>query len=172
MRSPHVFAAAALVAILTGPAATANPASPHVRGLSQPGRDLVTHASARSSVVRALMDAIEATDVVVYVTVEPLPEHQRSAYLSFLTAGGGLRYLVVKVDWVASPWEAIALLAHELQHAMEIAAAPEVRDAASLASLYSHIGWRSGEGQWETSRARGAGERARRELSSSAGSTM
>ncbi len=156
----------ALVAtLLAGNAAAATDPMAHVRGLNAEGRELIATASARSTVVHTLVNALQATDVVVYVTVEPLPGYRRTGYLSFLTAGGGLRYVVVKLDSFMHPRELAAMLGHELQHALEVASAPEVCDTKTLATLYERIGWRSGSGKWETELARATGERVTLELS-------
>ena len=61
--------------------------------------------------------------------------------------------------------EAIALIGHELQHALEIADATEVRDTTSLVRLYERIGHMSiGEHAYDTEAARDTGRVVRREL--------
>jgi hypothetical protein len=165
MRGALLLAITAFTAILSGDGAAAW--APHVRGLSAPGRELLTDASARSAVVRSLIEALDATNVIVYVTVEPLPGHRTSGYLSFLGAGGGSRYLLVRIDWLAPPRDLVVMLGHELQHALEVAAAPDVQDVLTFTALYRHIGWQSGPGRWETDLARQTGERVLRELSAS-----
>jgi hypothetical protein len=65
-----------------------------------------------------------------------------------VTVAGGHRYLRIHVDPGIPDQAAIALLAHELQHAMEIADARWVVDQRALAQLYMCIGFES--------RARGA----------------
>jgi hypothetical protein len=45
------------------------------------------------------------------------------------------------------------LLAHELQHANEVASAPEIRDLASFGKLFASRGWKHGDG-FETEQAR------------------
>jgi hypothetical protein len=102
------------------------------------------------------MDAVERTDVVVYVTdSECEGDNARNAYLRFVGRAAGLRYVSVYVDrYRISPTERIAFFGHELQHALEIAAAPGVRDAAGLRQLYRRIGWESGRDRFETDAAR------------------
>jgi hypothetical protein len=62
----------------------------------------------------------------------------------------------------------ISVMAHELQHALEVAEAPEVTDAASLVDLFRRIGYvkaESGRGiAYETKAARGVGDRVAEEL--------
>lgn len=49
--------------------------------------------------------------------------------------------------------ELVAILGHELQHAAEIAAAPWVHDAGTLARLYRRIGLRLGSNAFDTAAA-------------------
>lgn len=58
----------------------------------------------------------------------------------FVTRAGGQRYLRITLDVLVWGDAAIALLAHELQHAWEIAQAPWVIDQATLGQLYRRIG--------------------------------
>jgi hypothetical protein len=99
--------------------------------------------------------------------------HETKASLAFMTSSAGTRYLQVRIDrWRVPPWEAIAWLGHELQHAMEIAQAPEVHDDASLARLYRRIGWQWGGGTgFESDLARATGRRIIEELSGITGKT-
>jgi hypothetical protein len=64
----------------------------------------------------------------------------------------------------APPILQIPKLAHELQHALEFAASPEVRDAAGFRRLFTRIGWSAGPHRFETVAARLAEQRALTEL--------
>lgn len=155
---------AARVAV-TAPA----PASPqwsHVRPLTPSAAQLVLDAAACSPAARNLLDALERTDVVVYVSDSMCgPEDDPPAYLRFVSRAAGLRYLSVYVDrYRISPTERIAFFGHELQHALEIAAAPGVRDSAGLRQLYRRIGWESGRDRFETDAARAVTTLVRNEL--------
>jgi predicted ATPase len=59
-----------------------------------------------------------------------------------MAAAGGLRYVVIRLQPKRRAAE-IAMLAHELQHAVEIADTPSIVDEASLAREYARIGYRS-----------------------------
>jgi hypothetical protein len=63
-----------------------------------------------------------------------------------------------------SPDESIALLGHELQHAIEIAEAPEVYDEPGLVKLYQRIGVRGGLHVYDTLAAQEMGRAVRKEL--------
>ena len=56
--------------------------------------------------------------------------------LTFVSAAGGLRYVLVRLTRLDSRAQQIALLAHELQHAAEIADTPAIVDGPSLAREY------------------------------------
>jgi hypothetical protein len=115
--------------------------------------------------VENLVEELAGTDVVVYLADTIREGGRAPGYLTFLASAAGVRYVVVHIDrWCISPFDRIAVLAHELQHAMEVAQAPEVRDEATLALFYRRIGWQSGAGRFETAKARDTGERVRHQL--------
>ena len=88
--------------------------------------------------------------------------------LVYLSNEGATRYLLVRIDpWRAPMSERIALLGHELQHALEVAASPEVREEGGLETLYRRIGWEGMRGQFETKAAQVMGNRVRAQLSRS-----
>jgi hypothetical protein len=60
----------------------------------------------------------------------------------------------------------LSVAGHELQHALEVAAHPEVRDAATLGTLYEKIGiGMAHRGRFDTVAAQQAGRKVRNELS-------
>ena len=95
---------------------------------------------ALSSTVRGLVHELEDSDVIVHI-VAATSRSGPPGSLQFITRGGGFRFLRITVDATLSPRRRMALLAHELQHAVEVARASNVTDADSLASLYRRIGW-------------------------------
>ena len=59
----------------------------------------------------------------------------------------------------------IALVGHELRHALEVAESPDVRDEAGLIALYERIGHPStGIHQYDTLAAQDAGRQVKAEL--------
>jgi hypothetical protein len=120
----------------------------------------------RSSIVAGLLSDLERSDVVVYLT-DSMPGVPGSAksYLSFLAHEASQRYLLVRIDrWRLTPSEQIAFLAHELQHALEIAGAPEVRDVSAMVKLYRRIGWEGKTDQFETAAAQKITNRVRQQI--------
>jgi hypothetical protein len=127
---------------------------------------MLADAATRSSIVRSLLEDLERTDVVVYVSdsMSGLPG-EPAAYLEFVSYAAGTRYLLVRIDrWKLSPSDRIIWLGHELQHALEVAADPDVKDAAGLARLYRRIGWEGQTGRFDTRGARDTGIRVRNQL--------
>jgi hypothetical protein len=89
--------------------------------------------------------------------------------LTFVSAVGGYRYVHVRVARMASADVQIALIGHELRHAVEIADAPDVVDSSSLAREYQRIGFVSPSGttglSFDSDAAVQTGYRVLRELS-------
>jgi hypothetical protein len=123
-----------------------------------------------SATFRELVDRINASDVVVYVTAEAseLPPGL-DGRLTFLSATGGFRYVVVRVNARLSSPRLVALIGHELQHAREIADTDAIVDPSSMAHAYgSRLGYQQrsnpdGE-MFDSVAAIKAGERVLREL--------
>lgn len=118
----------------------------------------------RSATFRGLLDALRNSDLIVYIGSESLMAAPVIGEIHFLTSAGPHRYLRVLVKSELSPWDRAAMIAHELQHALEVAAAPEVRDTAAMDALYDRIGYRIGLDRHETEAAKLAGAIVQREL--------
>lgn len=146
-------------------AATAAPATPHLRGASDHETALIQDLLARSATARALASEIECRDVIVYVESTRTLSRGR-AVTRFVTASNGVRYLRITLGPVPHRDDLAALLAHELQHVTEIARAPDVVDDAGVLRLYRAIGEERGAGNaFETAAAREVGAQVRAELS-------
>jgi PadR family transcriptional regulator len=93
----------------------------------------------RSPTFRHLVDVLDTSDVIVYIETK----RTRDALDGYLThnivAAGGFRYLHVAIVTQGAEDRLIAVLAHELQHAVEVVHAPEVRDPESLAKMFSRV---------------------------------
>ena len=53
-----------------------------------------------------------------------------------MIVAGGIRYIHVMADVTGAETRGIGIIAHELQHAIEVAKAPDVRDDRHLALLF------------------------------------
>jgi hypothetical protein len=138
----------------------------HTRPVAPRAAALLAQAASRSSIVRSLLYALEQTNVFVYVSHEmTVPVVEPKAYVRFVATAAGRRYLLIEINgWQTAEASCIEYLGHELQHALEIAAAPEVRDSDGLERLYRRIGYESGRRQFETLAARSTGFRIRDQL--------
>lgn len=109
----------------------------HVRPIDARIRALVSAGLSRSETFRGLVAALDASDVIVYI--EPrVSRHALGGYLLHnIVATGGFRYLRIAIDVEGGSRRLLALLAHELQHALEVARAPHVRDSEGVRQLFS-----------------------------------
>jgi hypothetical protein len=114
----------------------------HIRTTDRRLLRLVRDGVRGSDTFRRLVDRIRASDVVVYLECGG-GKRSSAGRLTFMSAVGGYRYVHVRVARLASAAVQIALIGHELQHAVEIADAPDVVDASSLAREYERIGYLS-----------------------------
>jgi hypothetical protein len=114
---------------------------PHVRALDDRVRELLHVGSRQSRTFHDLMDSLEGSNVIVYIEARPIPERRFSGTTRLVVQAGGVRYVRIRVTLRSSVRQNIALLAHELQHAREMAWASWVVDAETCAALYRTIGF-------------------------------
>ena len=115
----------------TGPSASAEPAGMatlpadtwHVRSSKPALSDLIQDGYARSPTFRRLVDRLNAVHVVVYVEFQITPQRQRGYLSHNIREAGEWRYLQVRLR-ARSRSIMISVLAHELQHALEVASDP------------------------------------------------
>jgi|SRR5579871_549133 len=145
----------------------------HVRSESPVLRRLIADAMSGSPTFRVFVEEIDQSDVIVYVSVRVL-SRRLDGRIGFVGARPGQRLLAIELAYDC-PFDAqMPRLAHELQHALEIARAPWVVDAATLGEYYRRIGFQVsgdvGPAAYETADARAVSDRVRRELANSADS--
>ncbi len=136
---------------------------PRVRGLDPTAVRLLEAARAGSQTFRSLLDRLERSDLTVYVEFKPRDGRPR-ALTSIVGAIDGTRFVLASITTRADEADRFQLLGHELQHAVELADAPGVRDRAGVAALYARIGWSDRPGSFETAGAVDAGNAVRREM--------
>jgi hypothetical protein len=117
----------------------------HIRTTDDRLRRLLDQGRRTSPTFRALVQRLLDSDVVVYLWCDATRERVTDGRLTLVSAAGGLRYVVVRLVPLTSPERQIAIMAHELRHAVEIADAPDVVDDASLHRAYRRIGFVSRE---------------------------
>jgi hypothetical protein len=108
----------------------------HVRAMDPVLRAWITEGATESRTLRDLLARLAASDVIVHVVVVDRLHGGVNGQLSFVTATRSARYLRAEITRRGNRTDTIALVAHELQHAAEVAAAPRVRDATSMATFY------------------------------------
>jgi hypothetical protein len=147
-------------------AADLRPFEQHVRTTDPSLRTIIRHGVDTSPSFFALVDALTRSDVIVYVQRGQPPPNVRGQ-LSFVAATAGVRYVRVEVAWNLPPQQMLSTLAHELQHANEVAQTPSIVDEASLGRAFAWIGherWDFGGQRYESTAAIEAGARVWREF--------
>jgi len=120
-----------------------------------------------SPTFRQLVARLEASDIVVYLMFDGSLAPHTDGHVSLMAMAGGRRYLRLSIDRHTAGCQRLAILGHELQHAVEIAEAADAVDQASMVSLYRRIGFRSARGRPESFDSRLAietGRQVRREV--------
>jgi hypothetical protein len=135
----------------------------HVRAASPAARLLIDESARYSPTVRDLIDRVDRSDVIVYVQMTASSQ-VASASTTFVTATEGQRYLRILIHAGTPVWSRAQLLAHELQHVIEIASEPEVASNDGIRSLYERIGHASGKDRYETGAARQIEAKVRAEI--------
>jgi hypothetical protein len=154
-----------IVLLLLGAPAADKPSvapTPRVRATGA-AVSLLEQTRARSATVRDLLARLADTDVIVYIEVTTSPQ-VATARTKLVTATPSARFLRIGVSSTMPPPDLPSLVAHELQHALEIAERPDVRDDEGVRRLYARIGHQGGHDQYETDAARIVERRVRREL--------
>lgn len=160
-------APASVIAPLTAAQVHAVMSAPtrHVRAVGPHLTKVIAEGMRRSGTFAHLVLALNRSDVIVYIeTGRGLPVTVAGRLL--LAAGTeGQRYLRIQVAGHATSNDLIALVGHELRHALEVAESPDVRDERTLIALYERIGHpMGGLHQYDTAAAQDAGRKVRKEL--------
>jgi hypothetical protein len=131
---------AALCHLIAATASAADGAQapiPRVRTTTAAVATLIEQATTLSATFRGLVDVINATDGLVYVDDGKCPGSIRACLMHSVTIAGPNRLLRAKVDVNRSTHEElIALIGHELQHAVEILSNLALRNNAQVLTFY------------------------------------
>ena len=119
---------------------------PHIRSTEPELLDDIERGALLSPTLRRLIARIESSDLVVYLVFDRPASPAMAGHLSLLAAVPQRRYLRIAIDRRSSGCRRLAILGHELQHAVEIADADRVVDQDGVASLYRLIGFSSNAG--------------------------
>ena len=131
--------------------------------------------AARSPTFAGLLRQLADTDVIVFIEPAVRLPSGASGCLTFVAKTPSWRYMQILLDVQLARPQAIAIVGHELQHALEVASDPRVIDETTLGAMYLRIGrradqWRGHE-VFDSAQAIAAGRTILRELddTSSAG---
>jgi hypothetical protein len=174
MRAPSRAAVPVVALLLAWPFASSgaqradNPSFFNIRPLNDAAEELLRVSTERCPTIDRLGRYLETSNVVVYLTVMPLLDYDTGA-TRFMSSAGGTRYLAIDVNSMNDTWSVVGWLAHELQHAVELAENPDVVDAETMAALYRKIGWPVSDTEWETDEAVRVGHEAQLEYAAWSG---
>jgi hypothetical protein len=161
--------ATALIAVGASAAPPRDPMA-KVRPDGEKAAALLSNAVDASASVRRLVAELEASDLIVLVSVRPpTPDESRRSFRGSLRLAGvghGQRFASVWVDEWAGARERVGLLAHELQHAVELANAPWVTTQDQVRERFGAIGREHCRDRFETEAAIDAELAARQEAAS------
>ena len=127
---------------------------------------LIRQATDRSPTFRGIVDAIHASDGIVYVQRDRCRHYVRSCLVIWMGLAGPNRVLRVNVAGGKNDIETMASIAHELRHVLEVLSEPGVRSSAGMYQFYRSNHARRGE-TFETAAAIDAGDAVYKELKSS-----
>jgi hypothetical protein len=134
----------------------------HVRTTDPYVETLLGEGSTRSETFRQLVEALDESDLFVYVEMGYLDVPSQVQFAVATAAG---RYVRITIN-AGQEFEdtQIAWLGHELQHAVEVAAAPEVTNPETLGLFYSRFAQKMHDHAWCTAEAQAVTERVMEEL--------
>lgn len=138
---------------------------PHVRPLDLVSRLALERGVEESARFRALLDELDGSNVIVHVVAAPTLTLGVIGTMRFVASLGDTRYIRVTIAATSPPALRVATLAHELQHACEVArSAATTHDA--VRRLYQRIGSEvpGSRDAWETDDAQHIGAEVLAEL--------
>ena len=101
---------------------------------------LISQATQRSATFRREVDAINATDGLVYVHEGRCGHAVFACLLMTVELRGAYRLLHVKLDLRRTDRDNMAAIGHELQHALEVLGDPHVTSNGKILSFYQQLG--------------------------------
>lgn len=129
-----------LIAALCSAPLFAQTVMPRVRTTNAEIAALIDQARTSSATFVHLVDIIDTTDGLVYIDNGTCPGRYKACLMHSVTIAGPNRLLRIKVDIRRSDGELIALVGHELQHAIEILSNPALRNNAQVLTFYQSGG--------------------------------
>jgi hypothetical protein len=135
----------------------------HVRTTDPRVQGWLRFGAAESQTFRNLVNLLAESDLIVHVQVVDRLTTAGQTY--FVTSTASVRYVRIDVVNGGSANEMVALIGHELQHAVEIAHEPRIRDRQTLSVFYRQMAGNSTTStEYDSAAARVMEDRVRREL--------
>ena len=142
-----------------------DPIGSRVRAIDPRAREWIRVGTTESPTFRALLGRLAGSDLILYIEIVNRNIGGFAGRLYFVTATASVRYVRIELVPDSNVRDMVALLGHELQHAVEIADARQVRDRQALALLYLGMGENTlNRSQYDSVAARVTEERVRSEL--------
>jgi hypothetical protein len=107
-----------------------------VRSSSAKVRALIAEATERSATFRDLISRIDASDGIVLVEEDTCPARLRACLAHRVTLAGDYRILFVYLDVSGRDIDLMALIGHELRHALEVFDEPSLRSDEAIKWFY------------------------------------
>ena len=168
MRCATALLTGAMTLVLAVGAEARGPAfsGPHVRALDPAAAALMAEGQQKSATVRDLFKKLDGTDIVAYVRIAAPSAGTPKAALTFVGKSKILRFVMASIASDLPADRRIEMLAHELQHAVDVARLPWVTDNIQFQSYLSLTGWRDATTAvgYETATACRAERQARKEV--------
>ena len=142
----------------------------NVRTSDAPLRLALASCYDQSPTCRHLIETIDASTTIAMVRIGYCKSISgtSASCLHFMVDSGGFRYLRITMDPALRGETLVAMLGHELQHAVEIVRAPEVTSLETMRTLYSRIGYSRDryrvQDEWETAEAKQVADAVEGEL--------
>ena len=143
-----------LLLTIYGAPAPQGPAMPRVRAENPVLSAAIVQGAERSKTFSRLIEAMNATDGLVYVLEGRCGQGVRACLHMSVELAGENRLLRILVTPRRAPGcELIASIGHELQHALEALSDPNVRTSSGLSSFFHRIGLKGRPHRFETREA-------------------
>ncbi len=117
-----------------------SPFAEPVRPITPELKQFVDTGYRRSHTFRSILDGLAGKFVIVHLVPAASLPSGLSGGLQFVTTANGYRYLRISMRTDLDPAVLIAVLGHELQHALEIGQARHVVDLGTLRHFYRLTG--------------------------------
>lgn len=135
-----------------------------LRPLDAVARSVVEIGLERSDLFRALAGRVDRSDVIVYISTSNSLSNGTDGRLQLMTVVSKVRYLLITIRRDLTADRLVAMLGHELMHAVEVAEDRAVVDNDSLRRLYARIGHSHDSQTFDTRAAVDAGHRVLAEI--------